>query len=360
MSDTPAAVVATPATATPPPSAEENEEFSSAFNEETADDKSTPPAETGDKDEGEAVEGEEKGESAPPADQPPAKPDEQKAAEDLAAETAKQKEVDDYWQAVRRFHPDVDALYDDPNLVAWAKTQPPEVRAKLGPDATALDAIEALNLFKAQRPAPGEQAPPTESAADITDRHLRFLADNHLADTKIRVNTEDGLTELTMKELAKTYPDVFEANVVIFQTMMDAQEKKFQRMMQDAGYVRADDIRDLRAAADERAVLAKHSDAMAIEADPRFVAWKDKLDAPLKALYDGGTRDGRISILSLYKKEAALQAGGEHRAAQGKVFKAKASVHAETLRGAGQPPSAGKSEKSETEEFSEAFQEDEK
>jgi hypothetical protein len=212
----------------------------------------------------------------------------------------------------------------------------------LGPKGTAVDAIYALNLFEKEtggQPAGdgGEAAAPTEETA----AYLRMLREYGISGEKVATVIDGEQKMVTMEELAKTFPDIFETQARLMLKMTEAQEKRFQKMLAESGYAKADDLKDLRAMADERKVLAKHSDANAIEADPKFAAWRKTLSAPFQALYDSGKPDNKIAIIDLWKETQAKEANASIRNRQGDIHRRKASVHSETLRGT--PPPSGAS-----------------
>ena len=272
------------------------------------------------------------------------KTDEEKEAdrliEEQAAADAAHQEAVQYWEDVASIHPDVDltALKNEDSPLGkrareWVGKQDTATQALVAVDGSAIGMARALTLMKADgvfdEPAPAKD----------TTGVLDFLAEQGIADHQITTSVDGEETTLTLKELATQYPDIFESQYAMLRAMSTASDKRIRELLdkrlEDAGYVKQNDISDLRKDANEARITKEHSDYGTIKTNAKFIAYKETLPTPIQALWDGGTSDGRNAVLKLYKQAVAKDIGADAKEKRGAAHKRKAGLHADTLRGDG-------------------------
>ena len=66
-------------------------------------------------------------------------------------QTESQRYVNEYWNAIRNAHADVDDIANSPDYADWYDSQPPTIKKALVSD-NAADVVAGINLYKASRP----------------------------------------------------------------------------------------------------------------------------------------------------------------------------------------------------------------
>jgi len=255
-------------------------------------------------------------------------------AEAKAAETAEAERIDQWWTDVERIHPDAEKTVASDEFQAWREKQTAEIKAKCTGEASAVDAIEVLNLYAKEKPEPATKEEKREEIAE-------FLARTEMGETDTGVKDDDG-NPVTYAKLATDYPDVMHAMLNIG-TRITADsvaglEQRFEELLRKQGFVKQDELSDLNTEMRDARVGRSHPDWETFSQTDGFKTFFESQKGPIKALWESDKADDRISFLDLAKDKVTQATTEAARQERGGQRRTRQRVMSEGLRGAGGAP----------------------